>query len=212
LLAVAGVFGGCAGRGPGPEPAAEPAVTVIPDDGADPTIVLSGLTLTLECRTSRAVLGDTLAFDIVVSNTGDEDILVDNGSLVNYPTFVEVGGGELDEWQTVDILAAEPGVEAFWTVPARGSATIARTITFRRDVWTGFGVPDGRYEGPGLVVSAAAGAAVFAPSALPRSVLVTEHWTADPDTVRGRAERFGLRRVFAGTIASNAVEVILVER
>ena len=211
-LAVAGVLGACAGRGTAPEPVSGAATEPSRGEARDATIVTSGLTLTLECRTSRAVLGDTLAFDIVVSNTGDEDILVDNGSLVNYPTFHEVGGGELDEWQTVDILAEAPGVEAFWTVPAHGSATVSRTVAFRRDVWTGYGVPDGRYEGPGLVVAAAAGAAVFAPSAVPRTLLVTEHWTADSDTVRDRAERFGLRRVFAGTIASNAVQVELVER
>jgi hypothetical protein len=84
--------------------------------------------------------------------------------------------------------------------------------TLEQGEWSGFGIPGGRYKGLALVVSAAAGNAIYAVPSLPRTVFVTEHWLADSDTVRSRAETFGMTDVFAGTLESNPIRVELVER
>jgi hypothetical protein len=192
--------------------AAETSAT--PPNAASPAAAppTSGLGLTLQCANPRVRVGESIDLAIVVTNHGATDVVVDNGSVIPYPTFRTTDGTKLVEWPFMDILATGPGREAYWTVEARGSSTLSRKVSLDRGSWSGFGVPDGGpYEGLALVVTTNSGSALFAIPSLPMTIDITEHWLADAGTVRRRARQFGMRGVFSGELESNPVRVELVE-
>lgn len=117
-------------------------------------------------------MGDTIALQLSITNVSKRAMHIDDSAVISCLIFTNAAGTEIAQWPFMDILATEPGIEAYWTLSEGKTQSVAVSFAFKRDRWSGFGVPDGEYEGMALEVSYSAGRAIHAVAKLPAAIRV----------------------------------------
>jgi hypothetical protein len=169
------------------------------------------LELRLACAEPKVSVGQTLRMTLTITNRSSHAIVVDNGSLTSFTVVENADGTAIPQWPFMDILIAPPGKEAGWTIKPHEVVTVPIAIEFARKTWSGFGVPNGSYQGVALEIHYAHGAAIHAVTALPATIVLKQSWLSDPATVRARAKQIGIRRAWSGSLTSNPLTVELVD-
>jgi hypothetical protein len=165
----------------------------------------------LTCADPRVSVGQTLRMNLTITNRSSRAIVVDNGSLISFTVVEDSEGTAIPQWPFMDILTVPPGKEACWTIKPREIVTVSLSVVLARRTWSGFGVPNGTYQGVALEVHHEHGAAIHALPSLPATIILKQGWISDAATVRARVKQTGVRRAWSGSLTSNPLTVELVD-
>jgi hypothetical protein len=170
----------------------------------------SRLLLKLAADTPQVAAGETIRLRLEVKNPGRRAIQIDSGTLISFARVSDADGTEIPQWPFLDILLVPTGNEAVWSLPAGGRKTVEISLAFRQGSWSGFGVPDQKYEGHAIEAKYEAGAVIHAIRTLPTTVTIVWRWLADAETVATRARQFAIAPSWSGDVLSNPVAIRLV--
>jgi hypothetical protein len=168
------------------------------------------LLLKLSADAPQVAAGETIRLRLEVKNPGQRAIPIDSGALGSFALVRDADGKEIAQWPFLDILLVTPGKQAVWILPAGGRKALEISLAFRHGSWSGFGVPDQKYEGHAIEASYQAGSVIHAIHTLPATVTIVWRWLADAETVAARARQFAIAPSWSGDVLSNPVAIRLL--
>jgi len=153
-------------------------------------------------------VGETIQLSKKITNSGNEQIYVDGGSLQVHYEIQDMMGNKIKEIPFLDKISPMPGEEAFWGLPS-GESNLSFTHLWIKDgEWSGFG--GGSYKGIALHVLRTAGQSAYPLEKIPGDYKIIMNWLINRDLSQKRAKEFGFKKVLSENIISNIILIKVV--